>query len=456
MRRGLLVSAFFCLFVSGNLSAAQLDFKVTRHLKSHKTAPVIVSLNTDSRVTGENPVPRSGESHARVISTLQTSFETAYRKFDMDLVGFGFRAGEETVRPLWFVGAVAMEADSEQLDRLSKSPSVRKIFLDETITLPEVGRGRRHKEGAYTWGLEKIGVPSIRDHYTGEGVVAGILDTGIDATHPDLAGKVIYFKNFTPDGPRTEPSDGHGHGTHVAGTIAGGNASGTAIGVAPGARLAIGRIFDDNASTQLSWILEAMQWITDPDGNPNTVSDVPRVVSNSWGGGSDLSDDSPLYQAVAVWRELDIFPSFAAGNEGPGAATMSAPGVYPISFGVAASDSKDQIASFSSRGPGTMTIGGQEVTDLAKPDVAAPGVGVYSSLPGGKYDSWNGTSMATPHVTGAVVLLYQAFPNVTVDEMIRLLTQSAVDRGEPGYDYDFGYGRINVAAALKLGLWASN
>jgi subtilisin family serine protease len=143
------------------------------------------------------------------------------------------------------------------------------------------------------------------------------------------------------------PIDPDGHGTHVSGTIAGGNASGVHIGVAPKVTLIVARAipgFDPQ-------VLEAMQWVMDPDGDPNT-DDGADVVNNSWGGASDSPTMIPEYRDIInAWIAARIFPAFAIGNEGPDPRTTGSPGDYPMAFGVGATDINDQIADFSSRGP---------------------------------------------------------------------------------------------------------
>ncbi|MBX9768738.1 MAG: S8 family serine peptidase, partial [Bdellovibrionales bacterium] len=246
------------------------------------------------------------------------------------------------------------------------------------------------------------------------------------------------------------PVDGHGHGTHVAGTISGQNASGTHIGVAPGVKLIIGRILDDNGSGTWAGILEGMQWIADPDGDPKT-DDAPRLVSNSWGGGAASAtknpEDEALCKATIGWEKLGILPVFAAGNSGPKPKTVLLPGACPNVLTIGATDSADVIASFSSRGPVVWKSG-----TFVKPDMVAPGVKVKSSIPKGQYAEWSGTSMATPHVAGVAALLYQVKPNMTVTEAKKYLTESAdakpVNPLDPNNEY--GSGRLNALKAVTM------
>lgn len=299
----------------------------------------------------------------------------------------------------------------------------------------------------YTYGLTKLRIPDVRvqaKDIDGRGVKVGILDTGIDPNHPDLQGKIIAFKDFV--GGKPQPYDDHSHGTHVAGTIAGGATSGTAIGVAPGVKLIIGKLFDSNGSATEEGILSSMQWIADPDGNPNTP-DAPALVSNSWGGDTPSGDpkDEAECRAVESWLALGILPVFAAGNEGPGPSTVGLPAACPNAFSVGATDEKDAAASFSSRGPVKWSTG-----TFIKPIVSAPGVRVMSSIPGGGYASYSGTSMATPHTAGVAALVFQQNPQLKADAVANLLINGTIDLGSPGQDNTFGYGRLDAIKALKL------
>lgn len=353
------------------------------------------------------------------------------------------------VTELWLSNAIVVRGNGQAIADLAHVFGVARILPDRPRRLPPVRAGRAARADEYTYGLAKIAADRVHKELNafGEGVLAGVLDTGIDASHPDLAGKLVKFKSFVNESDPSTPNDGHGHGTHVSGTIAGGNAGGTQIGVAPKAKLIVGQIFNASGSTTDAAILGAMSWIADPDGNPDT-DDAPALVSNSWGGSpGSMESEKPYWDAVANWVRLGIFPSFAAGNEGPGTSTMGTPGGYPHSFAAGATDSNDKIAYFSSRGP----ISWAGVT-YTKPDVSAPGVNVISAKPGGGYQSMSGTSMACPHVSGVATLLYAANPDFSIEQVKSLLQETAQDLGEAGHDNTFGVGRINAHAALSVAL----
>jgi subtilisin family serine protease len=354
------------------------------------------------------------------------------------------------VKFFWTANAMMATGAADVIKGLSDRDDVVTILYDRKITLGPDGREAAELEGGFTYGLEKIGVPELRQAkpaLTGKGVNVGIVDTGIDAKHPEFANKKIIFRDFV--GTKTEPYDDNGHGTHVAGTISGVGANGTQIGIAPEVNLVIAKVFTAQGGATVSSLMRGMEWIADPDGNPNT-NDKPRVVNNSWGGGmdgGDLSQD-PFLPAVMTWVQLDIFPSFAAGNEGPGASTVGSPGGLPPAFAVGATDSNDDVAEFSSRGPVKGKMGGKDV-NYKKPDVSAPGHKIVSAFPNGKYATLSGTSMATPHVTGSIAILFQAFPQLKVEQMKELVMKSSEDMGDTGKDNDYGAGRLQLAHAVE-------
>ncbi|MFA0752860.1 MAG: hypothetical protein IMHGJWDQ_000624 [Candidatus Fervidibacter sp.] len=358
-------------------------------------------------------------------------------------------------RRFWIINAIAVEGTERVFDALSQHPAVAAIRPSFPIPAPRpIPSTRIVVQQNYTWGLRKIRVPEAWQTFQvqGEGVVVGVIDTGIDPNHPDLQGKLRPVNGwFDALNGQPTPYDDIGHGTHVAGTIAGGNASGVHIGVAPRATLIVARALGGSGGTFES-VTAAMQWVMDPDGDPNT-DDGADVVNNSW---RTIGSNSP--NMIAEWRDIlnawiaaRIFPAFSIGNEGPNPRTTGSPGDYPMAFGVGATDSDDQIADFSSRGP----VFWEGIGDIVKPDVSAPGVDILSSVPDGGYEHWDGTSMACPHVAGTVALMLslaiknRVIDQVDVDFLKRALEQTAVDLGPPGKDNDYGSGRIDAFEALR-------
>lgn len=363
---------------------------------------------------------------------------------DMGVMGGG---PGSSAKYLWAANAIAAEVDLDTLEALKKDPTVQKIILDRELNWLKLdGEPTPAKPPLAlpppsprptNYGLQTIGADAAQAKgLTGEGVRVGHIDTGVDGNHPALKGKVAAFKDFVQG--KTEAYDDQGHGTHSAGSIV---ADG--VGVAPGAKLVVAKALNGQGGGSLSGLMESMQWMLDPDGDPST-DDQPRLVSNSWGADLDaLGDSKEIFRdVVKAWREAGIIPVFANGNSGEG--TRSAPGGYPEAFSVGATDQQDQIADFSSGAP--VEWNGET---FVKPDVSAPGVDIVSTYLNGKYARLDGTSMACPHVAGALALLLQANPSLTVDQATAAFKSSAKDLGEPGKDIRFGEGRIDVMKALE-------
>ncbi|MET8138765.1 S8 family serine peptidase [Sphaerisporangium sp. NPDC005288] len=272
---------------------------------------------------------------------------------------------------------------------------------------------------------------------SGTGVRVAVLDTGVDATHPDLAGRVAASKSFVPG---QEVTDRNGHGTHTASTVAGTGAAsgGKERGVAPGADLVVGKVLDDGNSGPISGVIAGMEWAT--------RTEHAKVVSMSLGVGGWHTQDDPLSQALnRLSTETGALFVVAAGNDGPGPYSVASPGTADAALTVGAVDGSDHLADFSSAGP-------RLNDDGLKPDLTAPGVDVlaarsqYMEWGEGYYRTDSGTSMATPHVAGAAVLLAQKHPEWTARQIKDALMSTSVPT--PDYSpYQAGAGRLDVGAA---------
>ncbi|MEQ4302212.1 S8 family serine peptidase [Plantactinospora sp. B6F1] len=279
----------------------------------------------------------------------------------------------------------------------------------------------------------------------GTGVTVAVLDTGYDENHPDLAGKVVAAKGFDLFGD-TSTHDGNGHGTHVASTIAGSGAAsdGRHKGVAPGVDLMIGKVLRDNGSGLYTDVIAGMEW---------AATNGADIISMSLGA-SPIPDD-PTAQAVEELTEsTGALFVIAAGNDGPAEFTIGSPGIADSALTVAAVDKSDQLADFSSRGP--LLEGG------LKPDIAAPGVAITAARAKGTspgvgddpyYVGMRGTSMATPHVSGAAAILAQKHPDWTHAELKTALMSTSVDGGYSVYQQ--GAGRVDIARAVTRTVFAT-
>ncbi|MGW2353781.1 S8 family serine peptidase [Actinacidiphila glaucinigra] len=295
----------------------------------------------------------------------------------------------------------------------------------------------------------QIGAPEVwQGGDTGQGVDVAVLDTGIDAAHPDFAGRIAASQSFVPD---QDVTDRNGHGTHVASTVAGTGAAsgGTEKGVAPGASLHIGKVLDNDGSGQDSWILAGMEWAARDQH--------AKIVSMSLGGAPTDGTD-PLSQAVnELSAETGALFVIAAGNSGPEPYSIGAPGAADAALTVGAVNGPgkgvDQLAEFSSRGP---RVGDNAV----KPDLTAPGVDIlaarsqYAPEGEGAYQTLSGTSMATPHVAGAAALLAAKHPDWTGQQLKEALVSTTASTRQFS-PYQGGSGRLDIAAAVKATVIAS-
>ena len=357
------------------------------------------------------------------------------------------------VTPYWVVNGVAATVDAEALDALAAHPAVASVTLDTEIvldlpTLTEVGEPRLP-----AWSLDQINAPTVWGEYgtRGAGVVVGVIDTGVDFTHPALAaawrgndGDLDASWHVSTGENYPVPGDGSGHGTHVAGSILGAP-PGEVIGVAPQARWIASKGLNDAGNGSASGLLASFEWMLAPGGDP---ANAPHVVNNSWGSPGQ-PNSTVFWEAVEMWVAAGIVPVFANGNDGPGDSTASAPGSFPHTIGVGATDEHDRLAWFSSRGPIVW-----DGVPHQKPQVSAPGWQVLSSLPGGGYGLASGTSMAAPHVTGVVALMLSANPTLTIDQIRTGLEVTA--RSAPhmaALPEGYGAGVVDAHAAVT---WAAH
>ncbi|MBT3784463.1 S8 family serine peptidase, partial [bacterium] len=419
-----------------------IDSNLKNYLLGKSDASItVIAKFRDQRERGKL-ASRTGVQSQKMANSL-ASQRRFFQEFGM------MRKGQiEEITSLWINNSIILRASVSLIRDLLNRDDIAVLALDQEIRLvePVLVVEEVHLESSdATYGLRQIRAPKVWEELgiTGSGVRMGVLDTGY-ASHPDLEGKIIAARDFISGKPDNQPNDARGHGTHVLGTIGGGNTSGMAIGVAPDVRFLVGKIFDDKGYTTVSVALRAMQWMADPDSNPNTV-DHPRIVSNSWGGKMKDRVVQLLFRsAVQSWREIGIVPVFAAGNSGPELYSVEFPGAYPESLAVGAVNSQDQIARFSSRGP--VNFMGKTII---KPDVSAPGVEVFSADQNGGYARMSGTSMATPHVAGVVALMLQANPWLGPETISRVLRETSEDLGDTGKDPEFGAGRIDAYRAVS-------
>jgi subtilisin family serine protease len=342
------------------------------------------------------------------------------------------------------------------VDELGRVVRNREVKLEDTASLGKVVAAP--KAGTTEYNVSKLNVENVwKQGFNGQGVTVGLVDTGANTTHEALRdhyrgtqadGSQVHSYNFF-DGVngKTEAYDDHSHGSHVAGTSVGGTTD-HAIGMAPGAKFISAKVFTAGGSGSTATILRGLSWMlapTDSAGQNADPTKAPDIVSNSWGNSNGASLN--YLDAWKAFEAAGIIPVVAAGNAGPRAGSIGAPGSYPQSITIGATDSADNVARFSSRGPNP--IKDANGVPLRKPDVTAPGVDIISAgKTGDQYVKMSGTSMATPGAAGVIALLLSKYPNLSAEQVRGVLAASSVDLGTPGYDNDYGYGRIDAAKAL--------
>lgn len=322
---------------------------------------------------------------------------------------------------------VATQTTGEEIAALTDRNEIEYIWLDEEI------------HTCLDQSVPHIGVPPIWNAgYRGSGIKVAVVDTGIDPNHPDFQGRIAAGASFVGG----SWADENGHGTHVAGILAG---SGSALGgkyrgVAPEALLYIARSLDKNGGGSMSTVMAGVEW---------AVEQGVQVINLSLGGAgsSDGSDALSMTCNAAVARGIVV--CVAAGNAGPGSRTVGSPGAAADVITVGATDRADGIARFSSRGP---TADGR-----VKPDICFPGTDIVAPRAAGTsmgrplsdlYTAASGTSMATPHASGLAALLLQAKPGLTPQQVKKALMDTALNLGQDANAQ--GAGRAQAEHAYNL------
>ncbi|MDH4222533.1 MAG: S8 family serine peptidase [candidate division Zixibacteria bacterium] len=402
------------------------------------------------------------EKHSNVIYRLKDKKIKSQKNLLIFLDEQKRKGTVESYQDFWIVNGILISATMEIIEGIAKKPEVEIIYPNYPVALiaPFTDTSSSFKTGVRD-DYQVMGVRELwKMGYTGKGRLVCGFDTGVEWTHPALYGNWnggLQGGNsrswFDPYGSLF-PVDANGHGTHSMGIMVGRTEEET-LGVAFDAKWIAAGIIDrgKDIDQTIADILLAFEWAIDPDGNPETIDDVPDVINNSWG--IPLAAKPPCDQTF--WAAIDNVEAagaivvFAAGNEGPALMTLRTPAdrvsTATNSFSVGAVDSYIDdlpVASFSSRGPS-----GCDGVSI-KPEICAPGVGIRSSYLNGTYKLLNGTSTAVAFISGAVALLREFNPEATAEEIKNALLLSATDLGPAGEDNDYGWGLLNLKKALDF------
>ncbi|MFG2437933.1 S8 family serine peptidase [Streptomyces sp. NPDC048508] len=446
--------------------ATKIDASLLSALGKGGDATFFVVLKDHADLSGA----RKQKTHAARARTAYSELRAHAKSSQRSIASF---LDKEKVghQDYWIANALKVTGARNLAERLAERSDVAAVVKEQKYKLDDIETAdskitTSRTESSATgdespeWGVADINADDVWKQYDdrGEGIVIASVDSGVQYDHPDL---VAQYRGNNGDGTFTHdynfydpsgtcpadgtPCDNNGHGTHTMGTMVGKHG----IGVAPNATWIAAKGCEASSCSDAS-LLAAGQWIlapTDHNGQNPRPDLAPNIVNNSWGGG-----DTTFYQdIVESWNAAGIFEAFAAGNDGDGVtcSTAHAPGSQETSYGVGAYDSSGTIASFSGFGPSL-------VDGSAKPNISAPGVAVESTWPGSSYNTESGTSMATPHVAGAVALLWSAAPSLigNIEETRDLLNEGARDvddthcGGTADMNNVWGQGKLDILASV--------
>ena len=474
----LTIIAFFCC-LAGFASSFDGKVKINIILKTQSDA-------TELRVTAD-ALSTKAERRDFVVNSLKNQAKDSQADLLNYLNSLEINGIVKDVRPLWIVNSVSCYAEESLIDEISLRDDVLAVYRVEEFSLPEEenfaipaerGDGREIAENILKVNADQVWALG----YTGEDVLIAVIDTGVRLDHADLQGQFwdggAEYPNHGYDfySHDNDPSDTHGHGTHVAGTIVGTGASGTQTGVAPGAKIMVLKVFhgEENLTEPTMWV-EAMQFAVEKGADALSMSlgqPLPdaavklmmrQACDNTLAAGvvaSVCAGNSRQIQALApvpynIWSPGDCPPPHLHEDQ-----LVNAGGTSCV-ICVGAVDFNDVLGSFSSQGPSTWSevtqyndypysSGSATNIGLIRPDVCAPGVNIKSldwSTTNG-YCLKNGTSMATPCVTGTIALMLSKDHELTPAQIDEILERTAVPLSAHKSN-DFGSGRIDALAAVN-------
>jgi subtilisin family serine protease len=446
---------------------ANLFANVFVAIKDGSTYPVLAKVRSD--FAARSVAPTHTERTTAVFTALD-EFARTSQKPVLDFMSTNFPSVE--LKSFWSINQVYLKnVDASIVEALAAQDFVAEITEEEVTHISNVysGPDGPSTEGFQSpmergigggilaeWSLENMRVPlvwNMEGGNMGEGLIIGNIDTGVRGTHELLRDKWVGLENngwLDPMNHRPDPHDVYNHGTHTMGSLVGGNG----IGSAPAAKWLACKGYRDNGSGVASEFIACIQFMVCPrdySGNNPDCTKSPHVVSNSWGWNGGATIFNP---ALAAWNAAGIVSSFSAGNAGPTCVSIYSPADQPGQLAVGATDSSNALASFSSTGPSPY--------DDLKPEISAPGVGVYSasSASDTAYMSASGTSMSCPNASGVLALLKNRDRNLSQERATQLLKSTSIQNvpttgrtcgGIPDTTWPnnhIGHGKIDAFAAM--------
>jgi len=454
-------------------SGAKIASRVLSETSNGGSTEALVVLNAQANLSAAYNLPTKAQKGVYVVNTLRTLAQSTQAPIIAMLQQRGV-----PYQSFYIINMIKVTGDRSLMEALAQRTDVARVDANPYVrtALPNGGTDSTFQTQGIEWNVQKVKAPDVWAlGYHGEGMVVAGADTGVQWDHPALKAhyrgwngqQVNHDYNWHDATSQHSPTpvDPNSHGTFTVSEMVGDDGQGNQVGVAPGAQWIACRNMDASGTGSPSLYTECFQFLIAPypvggDPSQGDPTKAPDSINNSWVcPPSEGCSFDTLQSIVDAVRAAGIFPAMAAGNDGPACSTiMYPPAIYASSISVGATDSANNIASFSSRGP--VTVDGSNRT---KPDLSAPGVSISGAVPGNGYASgWSGTSMAAPHVAGGIALLWQARPSLkgditqseaAIEHTAQHLTAAqavGVCRG-PSFLHDntFGYVLLNLLQAVQ-------
>ena len=440
--------------LSSEISTMNKDSLVAVWIQLPKVKSVSVKKSKSAALTTR------AERYNQKYNFLKSAHQAAQQQLLGSLKRLRASGKSTEIKSSWLANVVEVRIAAGELEKLAQRSDIKTIYNVPELTLIKADNTQPQKSPALSAGIEPNLIYINADQawlagYTGAGRLICSFDTGVDGDHPALYNS---WKGHDGDSAAAwfDPRDGqsfpnakpggfpgtYAHGTHTMGIMVGHNSNDT-VGVALDAKWISAAVVDITGASYI----DAFEWAANPDGDPNSMDDVPDVINHSWGV-KDIGCQEVFYELIENLEALGIVNIFAAGNDGQfGSSTIRNPAnraldsIDCFAVGAVQLTTPTTIWSGSSRGP-------SDCNGAIKPNVTAPGQGVRSTTPNGFYGSLSGTSIAAPHVSGLVALMRQKNPNATVAEIKTAILTSTQKFGLALPNDTFGWGVIDCMAAL--------
>jgi serine protease AprX len=462
------------LLLSRPVSSSQtekISARVLQETANGGSTEALVVLAEQADLSPASALQTKLEKGRYVVSALRTLAD----RTQGPILNFLRRRGV-SYQSFYIVNMIKVTGNRALMEELAERAEVAQIDANPRVrtALPQpTGFDIGHDTATIEWNVQRVKAPQVwKLGFRGDGMVVAGADTGVQWDHPALkkqyrgwnGQQVNHDYNWHDATPEHSPTpvDPFGHGTFTVSEMDGYDGGNNVLGVAPGARWIACRNMDAGGTGSPTSYSECFEFLMAPypvGGNPRDgdPTKAPDSINNSWGcPPSEGCSTNTLLKVVNAVRAAGIFPAMAAGNSGSNCSSVDTPpAIYAGAVSVGATNSANQIAGFSSRGPVTA-----DGSNRLKPELSAPGQSIRGAVPGNQYQGgWSGTSMAAPHVAGGVALIWQAKPSlkgkITNTEILYAKTalhlKSSQDCGGSGQDIPnnvFGYGLINLYKAV--------